>query len=79
MKTNSRVRFLPIVMIPAILPAVMIPAMRNYLPADLLAAAMGVSIGLAIIGLGSRLIDHSQKMTVAARAMAEKKTVGHRS
>ncbi len=51
MKTNSRVRFLPIVMIPAILPAVMMPAMRNHLPVDLLAAAMGVSIGLAIIGL----------------------------
>ena len=30
-------------------------------------------------GLGSGLIGHSQKMTVAARAMAEKKTVGHRS
>ena len=29
--------------------------------------------------LGSRLIDQSQKMTVAARATAEKKTVGHRS
>ncbi len=29
--------------------------------------------------LGSGLVDHSQKMTVAARAMAEKKTVGQRS
>lgn len=29
--------------------------------------------------LGSGLIDQSQKMTVAARAMAEKNTVGHRS
>jgi hypothetical protein len=29
--------------------------------------------------LGSGPIGHSQKMTVAARAMAEKKTVGHRS
>ncbi len=29
--------------------------------------------------LGSGLIGHSQKMTVAARATAEKKTVGHRS
>jgi hypothetical protein len=29
--------------------------------------------------LGSGLIDQSQKMTVAARAIAEKKTVGHRS
>lgn len=29
--------------------------------------------------LGSGLIDHSQKMTVAARWMAEKKAVGQRS
>jgi hypothetical protein len=29
--------------------------------------------------LGSGLIGHSQKRTVAARATAEKKTVGHRS
>ena len=29
--------------------------------------------------LGAGLVDHSQKMTVAARAMAEKKTVGQRS
>ena len=29
--------------------------------------------------LGSGLIDHSQKMTVGARAMAEKKVVGQRS
>ena len=27
--------------------------------------------------LGSGLVDQSQKMTVAARAMADKKTVGH--
>ncbi|MFZ6765302.1 HNH endonuclease [Pseudoroseomonas sp. WGS1072] len=31
------------------------------------------------ITLGSGLIDHSQKMTVAARATAEKKAVGQRS
>ena len=30
-------------------------------------------------GLGLGLIGHSQKMTVAASATAEKKTVGHRS
>jgi hypothetical protein len=29
--------------------------------------------------LGSGLVDQSQKMTVAASAMAEKKTVGQRS
>ncbi len=33
----------------------------------------------ATMRLGSGLVDHSQKMTVAARATAEKKTVGHRS
>ena len=30
-------------------------------------------------GLGSGLVDHSQKMTVAARATAEKKAMGQRS
>ena len=40
-----------------------------------LAVAPERSIGVA---LGSDLVDHSQKMTVAARAMAEKKTVGQR-
>ena len=29
--------------------------------------------------LGSGLVDQGQKMIVAARAMAERKTVGHRS
>ena len=29
--------------------------------------------------LGSGLVDHSQKMTMAARATAEKKAMGHRS
>jgi ABC-type branched-subunit amino acid transport system ATPase component len=29
--------------------------------------------------LGSGLIAHSQKMTVAARAMAERKAIGHLS
>ena len=34
---------------------------------------------LSYSSLGSGLVDQSQKMTVAARAMAERKTVGHRS
>ena len=35
---------------------------------------------LAVIALGSRLIDRqSQNMTVAASATAERKTFGHRS
>ena len=34
---------------------------------------------LDLMDLGSGLVDHSQKMTVAARVMAEKKAVGQRS
>jgi len=34
---------------------------------------------VAEAALGSGLVDHSQKMTVAARATAEKKAVGQRS
>ncbi len=37
------------------------------------------SASLCGSSLGSGLVDHSQKMTVAARAMAEKKAVGQRS
>ena len=33
----------------------------------------------AFTSVGSGLVDYSQKMTVAARAMAEKKAVGQRS
>ncbi len=32
-----------------------------------------------LVYLGSGLVDHSQKMTVAAKVMAEKKAVGQRS
>ena len=35
--------------------------------------------GRFVMNLGSGLVDYSQKMTVAARAMAEKKAVGQRS
>ncbi len=35
--------------------------------------------GHKVAVLGSGLIDQSQKMTVAARATAEKKAFGHRS
>ncbi len=38
-----------------------------------------LAAGLIVSGLGSGLIGHSQKMTVAASATAEKKTVGQRS
>lgn len=34
---------------------------------------------IALRALGSGLIAHSQKITVAARAMAEKKAIGHLS
>jgi hypothetical protein len=43
------------------------------------AAPLPSKEGVPADALGSGLIGHSQKMTVAARATAEKKTVGHRS
>ncbi len=43
-------------------------------------AYMSVAQNQALFSLlGSGLVDQSQKMTVAARAMADKKTVGHLS
>lgn len=38
-----------------------------------------VNIINRICALGPGLVDYSQKMTVAASAMAEKKAIGHRS
>lgn len=49
----------------------------GYLVA-IVAAVLAVVPHLAEL-LGSGLVDHSQKMTVAARAIAEKKAVGQRS
>lgn len=51
MRNNPRVRFLPIVMLPAIMPAILMPAMRYRLSDNLLGGMMGVSIGLAIVAL----------------------------
>jgi len=41
--------------------------------------AMVDTDGRTLMMLGSGLVDHRQKMTVAASAMAEKNVVGHRS
>ncbi|QKS00561.1 hypothetical protein F9288_13730 [Sphingomonas sp. CL5.1] len=38
-----------------------------------------VDVPISVNVLGSGLVDQSQKMTVAASAMAEKNTRGHRS
>lgn len=43
------------------------------------ATAKDLNTGTKPTHLGSGLIGHSQKMTVAARATAEKKTLGQRS
>ena len=52
---------------------------RVALALGLLMTASAAGGFFSMLILGSGLIDHSQKMTVAASAMAEKKTVGHRS
>lgn len=48
----ARTRYLPLVIVPAIMPAVLTPVlMSQHVPANLIGGAMGVSIGLAIVGL----------------------------
>jgi hypothetical protein len=42
-------------------------------------APLALAATLVTFTLGSGLVDHSQKRTVAARASAEKNTIGQRS
>ena len=52
MKKDPRARFLPLVILPAIMPAMLMPVVLNHHVSDgLLGGAMGVPIGLAIGGL----------------------------
>lgn len=58
--------------------------MDDYIPQKYLDAIEGFSVedfdGMEDLTVtATRLRTHSQKMTVAARQMAEKKTVGHLS
>jgi len=49
---NARTRYLPLVIVPAIMPAVLMPVLvSQHVPDNLIGGAMGVSIGLAIVGL----------------------------
>lgn len=49
---NVRTRHLPFVIVPAIMPAVLMPVLvHQHVPDNLIGGAMGVSIGLAIVGL----------------------------
>ena len=52
MRKNPKTRFLPIVILPAIMPALLMPVMRTlHAPDSEVGAAMGFFIGLAIVGL----------------------------
>jgi hypothetical protein len=52
MRKNPKTRFLPIVILPAILPALLMPVLRSLeVPDSVLGGTMGFSIGLAIVGL----------------------------
>ncbi|MEN2791603.1 hypothetical protein ABC974_18350 [Sphingomonas oligophenolica] len=52
MRKNAKARFLPIVMLPAIMPAVLVPPMLLlHVPDYVLGIAMGVFIGLAGVGI----------------------------
>jgi hypothetical protein len=52
MQKNAKARVLPIVILPAIMPAILLPiAASHHVPDYLLGGAMGFFIGLAIVGL----------------------------
>lgn len=49
---HARTRYLPLVIIAAIMPAVLMPVLvSQQMPANLIGGTMGLSIGLAIVGL----------------------------
>ena len=49
---RARTLYLPLVIIPAIMPAVLMPVLvSQHVPANLIGGAMGISIGLEIVGL----------------------------
>ncbi len=52
MRKNPKARFLPIVVLSAIMPAILLPALRTLqVPDYILGATTGIFIGLAIVGL----------------------------
>lgn len=52
MPKNLKARFLPIVVITAVMPAILMPVMASsHMPSALIGATMGFSIGLALVGL----------------------------
>ena len=58
---------LPVIIVPAIIPAVLMPLMMNhYVPNNLIGGAMSVLIGLAVVGLLSMM-----RADVVAQSMAK--------
>jgi hypothetical protein len=52
MRKNSRTRFLPVVIFPAILPAILMPVMRSLqVPDFVIGFTMGSCIGLTLVGI----------------------------
>ncbi|MDB5721634.1 MAG: hypothetical protein JWP15_2252 [Alphaproteobacteria bacterium] len=52
MPNKSRARFLPILIMPAILPAMALPVMLSaHVPDSVLGATFGFCIGLSLVGL----------------------------
>lgn len=52
MRKNPKARFLPIVIFPAVMPALLVPILRSLQAPDyVLGGTIGLCIGLAIVGL----------------------------
>lgn len=52
MHNSPRRRFLPLILFPAVMPAILLPVLANHhLPDALLGLGTGISLGLALVGL----------------------------
>ena len=64
MRRNPKARFLPIVILPAIMPAVLLPVLVSiHAPDYVMGGAMGFCIGIAIVGFVWMLKSNNRHLT----------------
>ena len=64
MRYNPKARFLPIVILPAIMPALLLPVLVSiHAPDYVMGGAMGFFIGIAIVGFAWMLRSNHRRST----------------
>lgn len=66
MRKNPKARFLPLVILPAVMPALLMPTRRSLqVPDYILGSTMGFFIGIAIVGFAWMIKGNSRCSTDA--------------